>query len=70
MTFTLNYGKKMINTDELDNKKRGCPHCDDSGLVYQHDKDGGVFNMPCPECTEDVMSHIRNLDWKGQMFDG
>jgi hypothetical protein len=57
-------------TDELDNKERRCSHCDDSGLVYQYDKDGGVINMPCPRCTEDVMSHIRNWDWKGQMFDG
>jgi hypothetical protein len=60
----------MINTDELDNKKRGCSHCDDSGLVYQYDKGGGVINMPCPECTEDVMSHIRNWDSPEQMFDG
>ena len=47
-----------------------CSHCDDSGLVCQYDKSGGLFNMPCPACTEDEMSHIRNWDWKGQMFDG
>ena len=49
-------------------KEPDCSHCDDSGIVYQYSKDGGVVNMPCPRCTEDVISHIRN--WKDQMFDG
>ena len=56
----------MLN--KPDKKEPDCSHCDDSGLVSQYDKGGGVFNMPCPRCTEDVMSHIRN--WKEQMFDG
>ena len=56
--------------DKLDNKEHKCSHCDSSGIVYQYGKGGDVINMPCPECTEDAMSHIRNWDWKGQMFDG
>tara|TARA_R110000796_G_scaffold158051_9_gene274791 strand:- start:532 stop:1083 length:552 start_codon:yes stop_codon:yes gene_type:complete len=47
-----------------------CYHCDSSGITYIYNKDGSVSNMPCPECTEDVMSHIRNWDSEGQMFDG
>ena len=56
----------MLN--KPDKKEPDCSHCDDSGIVYQYNKDGGVVNMPCPRCTEDVMYHIRN--WKEQMFDG
>lgn len=60
----------MSNTeDQQDRKEDRCSQCDNSGIVYEYSKDG-VFNMPCPECTEDVISHIRNWDWKGQMFDG
>jgi hypothetical protein len=50
------------------NKEYECSHCDGTGITYIYSKDG-VINMPCPECT-DLMSHIRNWDWKGQMFDG
>jgi hypothetical protein len=60
-----------MSTDErLDEKDCVCSHCNDSGISYYYNRDGDVTNMPCPECTEDPMSHIRNWDWKGQMFDG
>jgi len=59
----------MNNADHEIDSKEPCSHCNDSGIVYQYHKEG-VVNMPCPACTEDVMSHIRNWDWKGQMFDG
>ena len=57
-----------IVLDKLDNKECACPACNDSGTVYHYNKDGDVTSKPCPRCTEDVMSHIRN--WKEQMFDG
>ena len=56
------------STDKLSDKEPECSYCNDSGIVYIYNKDGDVANMPCPECTEDVMSHIRS--WGGQMFDG
>jgi hypothetical protein len=55
--------------NESDSKEDGCSYCDNSGIVYQYHKEG-VVNMPCPACTEDMMSHIRNWDCNGQMFDG
>jgi len=55
------------STDKLDNKEY-CSRCNDSGVVSSYNKDGDVASVPCPECTEDVMSHIRS--WGGQMFDG
>ena len=57
-----------MSSDKSDNKERKCSHCNDSGVVYHYNKDGDVTSKPCPRCTEDVMSHIRN--WKEQMFDG
>ena len=54
--------------DKLNDKERKCSHCNDSGVVYLHNKDGDVTSKPCPKCTEDEMSHIRS--WGGQMFDG
>ena len=56
--------------DESDNTEPKCSQCNDSGVVYHYNKDGDVTSKPCPRCTEDVMSHIRKWDWKGQMFDG
>ena len=56
------------STDKLNDKEPKCSHCNDSGIVYIYNKDGDVTNMPCPRCTEDELSHIRN--WGGQMFDG
>jgi len=50
--------------DKLDNKGSQCSHCDNSGIIYRYNKDGGVINMPCPECT-DEMYHIRNWDGHG-----
>jgi hypothetical protein len=58
-----------MSNDRPDNKERKCSHCNDSGMVERYNKDGDVTSTPCPKCT-DVMSHIRNWDWKGQMFDG
>ena len=55
--------------DKSGHKECCCSHCNDSGIVYQYHKEG-VVNMPCPACTEDEMSHIRNWDCNGQMFDG
>jgi len=55
--------------NKIDNKERECSHCNDSGVVERYNKDGDVSSVPCPKCT-DPMSHIRNWDWKGQMFDG
>ena len=60
---------KMNNKEHETESKEYCSHCNDSGIVYQYNKEG-VINMPCPECTEDVLSHIRNWDCNGQMFDG
>ena len=59
----------MSDKERLDDKDSACSHCSGSGISYYYNKDGDVTNMPCPECT-DEMAHIRNWDWKGQMFDG
>jgi hypothetical protein len=59
----MNYSR-----DETDDKECKCSRCADSGIVYVYNRDGDAFNMPCPNCTEDEMSHIRR--WDGQVFDG
>ena len=54
----------------MDNKECDCSQCNDSGVVYLYNKDGDVTSRPCPKCSEDVISHFRHWDWKGQMLDG
>ena len=49
-------------------KECDCSQCNDLGIVHIYNRDGDVISRPCPRCTEDVISHIRN--WKEQMFDG
>ena len=61
-------GGRLSKLNKPDNKKRECSQCNDSGIVYYYNKDGDATSKPCPRCTEDVISHIRN--WKEQMFDG
>ena len=56
--------------DGLDDKEPKCSRCNDSGVVHCYNKDGDVTSKPCPKCTQDIMSHIRNWDWQGQIFDG
>ena len=58
------------STDKLNDKEYACPLCNGSGIVYLYNKDGDVTTKPCPRCAEDEMSHIRNWDCQGQMFDG
>tara|TARA_Y100000310_G_C19945347_1_gene474431 strand:- start:88 stop:267 length:180 start_codon:yes stop_codon:yes gene_type:complete len=59
----------MSNPTKKPNKEeRKCSYCHDAGFVSIYNKDGDIVNTPCPRCTEDVISHIRN--WEGQMFDG
>ena len=58
----------MSILNKPENKERKCSHCNDSGIVYNYNKDGDVTAKPCPRCTEDELSHLRS--WGGQMFDG
>lgn len=47
---------------EPDKEESNCSYCHDAGFVSIYNRDGDAVNMPCPRCTEDVLSQIRRWD--------
>ena len=50
------------STKESDREESKCSYCHDAGSVSIYNKDGDAVNVPCPRCTEDVLSQIRRWD--------